>query len=414
MVFAALSTATVMDLPANRVATGTALSSCFRQVGAVLGIAGLIAVIGTPAPGEALSAFHEAWGLMVLTGLLAAAAAARIPDRRPDAIGEAAPLLDRGRQQEIPGLERREAILHGRRLVYRTAGQGDPVVLIHGLLDSSRTWRKVAPVLAVGRRVIVPDLFGHGESDGPADADYSLGGHVGALRDLLDELGIERATIVGHSLGGGVALAFTYLCPERVERLALLSSGGLGRELSPVLRAATVPGAGPILRTAGARPPVLLLRGVAALLQRTGARRAARAVVDVAHLLEGLGDAGSRGAFLKTARSVIDGHGQKATAIAYFDVFRAIDLLVLHGSRDRVIPAAHAERVRELHPRAEVVLLDGVGHSPQLAQAGYVAERIAAFMARPRPELDGRFSVAPARAGSRSRTGAQAAAPARA
>ena len=383
MVFAALSTATVMDLPGNRVATGTALSSCFRQIGAVLGIATLIAVLGTPSPVQALGAFHDAWALMVATGLAAAVASARLPARRPGTIADAEPLRERAvANYSIAGFDGREAILHGRRLAFQTAGTGAPVLLIHGLLDSSRTWRKVAPALALGNRVIVPDLFGHGRSDGPADADYSLGGHVGALRDLLDELGIERVTVVGHSLGGGVALAFAYLMPERVERLALVSSGGLGRELSPVLRAATVPGAGPLLSTLGSRAPVAALDFVAGLAQRAGARRAARILTDARNVLEGLGDAGSRGAFLRTARSVIDAHGQKATACALFGAYRDLDLLVLHGTRDRVIPVAHAKAVQELHPRAEVVLLDGVGHSPQLAQAAFVAERIGAFIRR--------------------------------
>lgn len=399
MVFAALSTATVMDLPGNRLATGTALSSCFRQVGAVLGIAVLIAVLGTPSPAEAAGAFQDAWSLMVVTGLAAAAAAARLPARRPGTIADAAPLHERVPDAyPIPGFERREAILHGRRMAYQTAGEGEPILLIHGLLDSSRTWRKVAPALALGHRVIVPDLFGHGLSEGPSDADYSLGGHVGALRDLLDQLGVDRVNVVGHSLGGGVALAFAYLLPDRVTRLALVSSGGLGRELSPVLRAATVPGAGPLLRTLGSRPPVLMLDAVSRLAQRLGARRVARVVNDARNVLEGLGQAGTRGAFLRTARSVIDARGQKATACALFGAYRGLDVLVLHGTRDRVIPVAHAEAVRELHPDAEVVLLDGVGHSPQLAQASFVAESIGAFVGPSRPPattdgIEGRLAV---------------------
>ena len=151
-------------------------------------------------------------------------------------------------------------------MIYRSAGDGPVILLVHGLLDSSRTWRKLAPVLALGHTVIAPDLLGHGESDGPTAVDYSLGGHAGMLRDLLDELGHERVTVVGHSLGGGIAMTFAYHYPERVERLALISSGGLGRGVSPALRAATLPGAGAVMRTVGARPVVAAGRALSALL----------------------------------------------------------------------------------------------------------------------------------------------------
>lgn len=73
--------------------------------------------------------------------------------------------------------------------------------------------------------------------------DYSLGAHAATLRDLLDRLEIEQVTLVGHSLGGGIAMVFSYLFPERVDRLVLVASGGLGREVSPLLRSATLPGA---------------------------------------------------------------------------------------------------------------------------------------------------------------------------
>src|SRR4029079_3656845 len=150
-------------------------------------------------------------------------------------------------------METRTVECHGHQMAYRTAGSGPPILLVHGLLDSSRTWRKLAPVLAIGHKVIAPDLLGHGDSDGPHDVDYSLGGHAGMLRDLLDALGEERGTVGGHSLGGGIAMTFAYHYPERVERVALISSGGLGRDVSPVLRATTLPGAGVAMRTLGAR-----------------------------------------------------------------------------------------------------------------------------------------------------------------
>src|ERR671917_1057966 len=139
--------------------------------------------------------------------------------------------------------------LHGHRVLYRTAGSGPPVVLIHGMVNSSRHWAEVAGRLAHDYRVIAPDLLGHGHSAKP-EGDYSLGAHAAGIRDLLAALGIDRATIVGHSLGGGVAMQFFYQFPERTERLVLVSSGGLGREGGWPLRAAPPPRGGRVLRAA--------------------------------------------------------------------------------------------------------------------------------------------------------------------
>src|SRR5881392_3625335 len=131
--------------------------------------------------------------------------------------------------------------LHGHRVIYRIAGQGPPVVLIHGMVNSSRHWEAVALRLAASHTVIAPDLIGHGDSATPR-GDYSIGAHAAVIRDVLAAIGIDRATVVGHSLGGGVAMQFFYQFPQRVERLVLVSSGGLGHEVSPLLRAATLPG----------------------------------------------------------------------------------------------------------------------------------------------------------------------------
>ena len=139
-----------------------------------------------------------------------------------------------------------EVELHGHRVIYRTAGNGPPVVLIHGMVNSSLHWEAVALRLARDHTVIAPDLIGHGDSATPR-GDYSLGAHAAVIRDLLAVIGVDRATVVGHSLGGGVAMQFFYQFPQRVERLALVSSGGLGREVSPMLRGAALPGASALL-----------------------------------------------------------------------------------------------------------------------------------------------------------------------
>ncbi len=174
-----------------------------------------------------------------------------------------------------------EIDLHGHSMVYRRAGEGPPVVLIHGMVNSSRHWEKVALLLAERYSVIAPDLIGHGDSAGPR-GDYSLGAHASRIRDLLAVLGIDRATMVGHSYGGGVAMQFFWQFPQRTERLALISSGGLGPEVSPMLRTAALPGASALLSVIAHRRVVAALAAAGGQLhddltrdaaaQRTGSR----------------------------------------------------------------------------------------------------------------------------------------------
>src|SRR3954469_24978200 len=143
-----------------------------------------------------------------------------------------------------------ELTLHGHRVTYRTAGRGPALLLLHGIANSSETWERVAPLLAERFTLIAPDLLGHGASAAPR-GDYSLGAHASGARDVATALGYDRVTVVGHSLGGGIAMQFAYQFPERTERLVLVSSGGLGREVHLLLRAASLPGAHYVL----AAPP---------------------------------------------------------------------------------------------------------------------------------------------------------------
>jgi EmrB/QacA subfamily drug resistance transporter len=377
---AALTTASIMDLPPNRLATGTALTACSRQVGAVFGIAVLIAVIGTPSPAEALGRFDEAWLLMAMAALSACAVALRFSARRPGEGPVVAPVRERSQRVEVAGMEQRFVTIHGERLAYRIAGSGPPILLVHGLLESSTTWRKLAPALALNHTVIAPDLLGHGDSGGTRDCDYSPAGHAGRLRDLVDELGYDRVTVVGHSLGAGIAMAFAYHYPARVKRIALMSAGGLGSEVSRVLRYATLPGAGPLVRALGSAPVRLFARGISSLARLFGARAVARGLQALLATFVDLGDASRRGAFLRSARAVIDVRGQCVSGIEHFRNLTHVPTLIVWGTRDRVIPVAHARRAAEINPDAEVVLLDGVGHHPHLSQAAFVAERMMAFV----------------------------------
>ena len=183
------------------------------------------------------------------------------------------------------------------------------LLLIHGLGGSRQTWRHLLPALARTHTEIAPDLPGHGESDPPA-GDYSLGAHACAVRDLLLALGHHRATLIGHSLGGGVALQTAYQFPERIDRLMLIASGRLGTELAPLLRAATLPGAETVV--AGlSKIPAALTRRVLAVLPPLAASPDAGALAGV---LRGLGRHRQRHAFVRTAHTVIDWRGQTVSA----------------------------------------------------------------------------------------------------
>ena len=379
LTFAGLTSASVADLPLSRLATGTAVSSCFRQIGAVVGIAGLVAVLGTPDT-RTLPAFERAWLLMACTALGAALLASWLPARRHADESELAPRPRGLRAAELPGVARNEMWLHGQRLVYRVAGSGPPLLLVHGLFEDSLTWRKVTPILARSHTVIAPDLLGHGESDAPPHGNYSLAGHAGILRDLLEVLGHHRVTIVGHSLGGGIAMTFAYNYPARVHRMALISSGGFGREVHPVLRALSLPGAGTALRLLTMRPTLALLAWLARRLRTAGARRPARAARQLRFVLTRLGCRGRPEAMIKTLRSVIGWRGQSVSAFDRLPALRHFPTLVVWGARDRMIPAHHASAALASNPGAELALLDGAGHVPHLTRADVVAERLSCFI----------------------------------
>jgi EmrB/QacA subfamily drug resistance transporter len=381
LTFAGLTSASVADLPLSRLATGTAVSSCFRQIGAVVGIAGLVAVLGTPETRTPLPTFERAWMLMACTALGGALLASRLPARRHGDESELGQRRRARRAVEAPGVARNEMWLHGHRLVYRVAGTGPALLLVHGLFEDALTWRKVIPRLARTHTVIAPDLFGHGESDAPSGIDYySPSGHAGTLRDLLDVLGHDLVMVVGHSLGGGIALSFAYNYPARVHRMALISSGGLGREVHPLLRALSLPGAGLALRLLTMRATLGLLAALARLATTVHAPTAARRIRALRFTLTNAGGRERRTALLTTVRAVIGHSGQRACVLDRLYLLRPVPTLVLWGTRDRMIPARHASAALASNPGAELALLDGTGHLPHLTRADVVAERLSSFI----------------------------------
>jgi pimeloyl-ACP methyl ester carboxylesterase len=253
--------------------------------------------------------------------------------------------------------------INGHDVAYRTAGEGPVVLLVHGMAGSSVTWSHVMPRLAERFMVVAPDLLGHGESAKPRGGEYSLGAHADILRDLLNALGHDRATFVGQSFGGGIVMQLAYQFPERCERLVLVNSGGLGREVHLLLRALTATGAEqlfslactPALRTAGNR--------VAAWLHGFGIR-SAPAGQEMWRSYASLADADARRAFFRTLHAVVDLGGQSVSAADRLYLSAQIPTLIVWGARDPFIPVSHAVAAHDAIPGSRLEIFEDVGHYP--------------------------------------------------
>jgi len=260
-------------------------------------------------------------------------------------------------------VQQSQIALHGQLYGYRMAGAGPLIVLLHGIAASSATWEHVIPRLTKQHKVLAPDLLGHGESAMPP-GDYSLGAYANVLRDLIAVLGQERCTIVGHSLGGGAAMQFAYQYPERCERLVLVSSGGLGREIHPLLRAASLPGAELVL-------PWLSVVGEQsiALLLKTAGRVGLRGSADLEETwrsFAALERPEARRTFLNTIRDTIDLQGQRISAHDRLYLTAEVPTLIVWGEKDPLIPVSHAHRTHEVIPGSRLEIFPGTGHYPYL------------------------------------------------
>ena len=252
--------------------------------------------------------------------------------------------------------------IHGHRIGYRSGGEGPVLLLLHGIAGSSRTWIPAMELLQRDYRVLAPDFLGHGRSAKPR-GDYSLGNFASGMRDLLQVLGIERATVVGQSFGGGVAMQFAYQFPDQCERLVLVDAGGLGPEVSWMLRLITLPAAEYVL-------PALFpsfMRGwgdaIARLAHQRGIRNAR--AVEMWRSYRSLTEPESRRAFLRTMRSVIGPGGQSVSAMDRLYLAESIPTLIVWGDRDRIIPLSHAYQALEAIPSGRLEIMPGVGHFPQ-------------------------------------------------
>jgi pimeloyl-ACP methyl ester carboxylesterase len=295
------------------------------------------------------------------------------------------------------GVSSKTVTLHGREVAYLGAGDGPVLLLIHGMAGTCENWREVIEPLARNHTVIAPDLPGHGISAG-GPGDYSLGNLAAGLRDLLLVLGHDKATLVGHSLGGGIAMQFAYQFPEMVERLVLVSSGGLGLEVSPVLRAAALPGADLFIAataSTGQKIGGAIGRGLSAIGMKPAAD-----IAEVARGYASLSEPGRRKAFLATLRSVVGTEGQRVSATDRFYLAEEVPVLIVWGARDPIIPVRHGEDAHAALPGSALEIFEGAGHMPQLEQPGRFIAVLERFLAGNAPaefdrdEWRARFKVA--------------------
>jgi pimeloyl-ACP methyl ester carboxylesterase len=273
--------------------------------------------------------------------------------------------------------------IHGHRVGYRMAGQGPAVVLVHGLAGSSTTWREVMPTLALDHTVIAPDLLGHGESAKPR-GDYSLGAHASGVRDLLVALGVERATFVGHSLGGGIAMQLAYQYPQRAERLVLVASGGLGKEVNLFLRAVALPGSELVMPVLLSAPMHRAFNSVGEVLGRLGLKLSVRQK-EIWKSYTGLSEVGGRTAFIHTVRSVIDPLGQRVSAHDRLYLAAEVPTLVVWGTGDQIIPVEHAYAAHALMPGSRLQIIEGAGHFLPFEHAPAFLDALVPFLRETEP-----------------------------
>ena len=277
--------------------------------------------------------------------------------------------------------------LHEQEIHYFRAGSGPVIVVVHGLLCSRAQWSTLVEQLSRDYTVVAPDLLGHGQSAKPR-GDYSLGAHAATLRDLFDALDIRRATLIGHSFGGGIAMQFAYMFRERCARLVLVSSGGLGREVSILLRAPTLPGAEfalPLLSASWLRQGA---ESAGRFLSRIGVRSSP----DIEEMWRGyvsLGDAHARRAFVATVRSVVDPGGQTVSALQKLAVLADLPVLLVWGARDRLIPSWHGVLAHQAWPGSRLEVFPRAGHFPHLDDPERFAALIRDFVPRSNPAARG-------------------------
>jgi pimeloyl-ACP methyl ester carboxylesterase len=288
------------------------------------------------------------------------------------------------------GIPLQHVNLHGHDVTFRLADADrsrPALLLIHGLAGNSRTWKDVMPSLAEDFTVLAPDLLGHGESAKP-EGDYSLGAFASGLRDLLTVLDLGPVTVIGQSLGGGIAMQLAYQHPELVDRLVLIGSGGLGREVSWMLRMLTLPGAEYVMPLLF--PPFVRERGdsVGRALHERG--WSMPHIDEMWRAYSSLSQADNRHAFIRTLRSVIDPRGQVVNATDRLYLAAAMPTMIVWGDQDAIIPIEHAYTSHEAIPGSRLEVFEGCGHFPHVEDPERLVAAIRDFVTTTEPSTGGR------------------------
>lgn len=271
-----------------------------------------------------------------------------------------------------------EIDIEGMSLHWAELGGGDgekpPVVLLHGLMDSHLTWKGLAPILARDRRVLMPDLLGCGLSSRP-DASYTLDWHRDMIARWLDTLGLEQVDVVGHSYGGGVAQVLLLECAERIRRVGLVASGGLGRDVGFWLKLATVPKLveyfGQPFMGFGTRRAI-------------GGARKSSSDEDVAALSAMNARPGTARAFSRTVRDVINFRGQHRFFFQRAGLIRVLPpIRVFWGDSDTLIPMAHGEAIVAATEGVQLEVFADCGHYLHQEQPEALESALRAFLDDP-------------------------------
>jgi pimeloyl-ACP methyl ester carboxylesterase len=279
----------------------------------------------------------------------------------------------------VTSLRERSVEADGHVIAFTEAGptDGEVVVLLHGLASDSQTWdNAIGPLAEHGLRVLAVDLIGHGRSGGSAGG-YLLDDFADSLRALLDVLGVPEATVGGHSLGGAIAVHFGARYPDRLSRLVLVSAGGLGREVHPLLRAAALPVAPAVLGLA-LRPRMRRLYADPRL--HRALRLTADNVANLRRAGRALGSVDGRSSFFASLRGVIEPRGQRGNFIEMQALAAHVPTLLVWNAGDPVIPVAHAHAAHAHLPGSRLVVFPASGHEPHRRFAQRFADEVAQFI----------------------------------
>ena len=260
---------------------------------------------------------------------------------------------------------------------YLTAGEGPPLLLLHGVGDNAFDWQWVMPALAHTYQVYALDLPGSGASAKPLP-DYSPAFFARFATAFLDALGVERAAVIGNSLGGLVGLRLALSDPERVAALGLVSSGGLGREVTYALRSLALPGYGKLAVAWGKRRPGALQRALgrsALLFARPW--RVPREWIKEQYRLARL--PGFLEAQLATLRAQVGLRGQREVLVDRLSHLK-VPTLVVWGARDRVLPYSQGQEAAARLPEGTLELVPDCGHAPHVEQPERFASSLGEFL----------------------------------